>query len=1346
MKKILLSLFAVTTMAVSGLQAQNNVLSLPPNYLDVQNQLVQPLPAPGGTSGIFMPNYAGQQSEFTHAAMQDINGDLLFFIVDGIIYDKNGLGMGTLDPNLGFGSTAGLTELIIVPVPGNCQQYYIVGTFSNKNPLNEGATFKPFYAILDFSVQSVNGRLGTLVDVNGNELLNVNIFDLTTSITPNWGGPRFQTVTIAVSKLRADNTRFLFASNGGNVWRYKVTSTGITFDNSFFNLPLGDPDVIDLRSEMELYEFSNGNYRIAVPYASGSPTTKVFISDLNNNGDLIPSTDHVLDFPSQTTGSNPKHAEIKGMEFSPNGRYLYLTHLTNSLPFTSFPFKIYDVNTSSFVTPVNAGLINDIPNFQHSTIELGKDGKLYFANATNLATIDNADFPLSTLSWNNNQLAISYNLSAFNLSNPNINHPFSLYILPDQIDGMDYTAHFTATPACCREFSNYSISSDDLTHEYSGTHTWSDGFNTIGTGNLSSPITIKDQLIIKSGANITINNMTFEFAPEAQLIIENGAKLTINNTVLTVDNRCDNAVMWHGVEVWGTGSGSFQPATSGEFIANNSLIEHAVEATANYRHDISGGTPFTGIMVVNTTGGILKLTNTTLRNNKLDVNMLKYQSMVSNIPINDRSIFKNCDFVTDALLKDLAQLPLNTHVQLNAVNGIRFLGCDFRNIAPLGTYSYMQRENGILAQETKLSVEAFCTVLTSPSSPCPAANLDKSTFTNLVLGVRATSANSLNTASITNSEFFDVWRSISLGGLDAANVSDNIFDIGMNNRSSTGSDVSYGLALVGCDGYKVENNDFHTSFNGYLGTVTVNSGVGANEIYRNTFTDLTIGSQAMLENGDGQALTSAAGLEFRCNEYENTSDYDILISSGVIKAFHGNCTNNLSPSNNQFSYTAQLGDFWGDDNLLININYIFSEHNPSLFNLAPRDGFYNQTANPHFTTIFECSVANTNLTQLFDPLVACPKRVTRTRTQLANLRESLKVIINDLNNQIDNGNTQSLLNLIASSSGGILKDSLLSVSPYLSDEVLIAYILSNPSAGHLKQILIANSPLSNKVLRVLENEILPKGVKNQIDNVQVGISPRQELEGEIAYYEAELRKAEFDVIRLLLFDFSDENKENFQDVVDFLEEDEINNTNNQNQMLVNAYLANNDFNNAQQKLMQIHADTVNADFCKLKSTIIACQQFSEKEMAILTQPNLQQNVNEVATATSTMQEVTSAQMLLEQVGLNPISIVDVEMVTLSNNLRVISSQDENNKEIINDSEIRLFPNPANANLTISHNLAAKEGAISLEIMDLMGRVLMRKIINNTNNQININSLSSGLYFYTVLQNGNAVQSGKLVVE
>ncbi|PKP43632.1 MAG: hypothetical protein CVT95_12005, partial [Bacteroidetes bacterium HGW-Bacteroidetes-12] len=85
-------LFAISFLfSMIGLQAQNAILSLPPNYLDVIPNVIQPLPTqPLGSTNpaTGYPNYNGQPADYTHHAMQDQNGDLLFFIVDYMIYDK----------------------------------------------------------------------------------------------------------------------------------------------------------------------------------------------------------------------------------------------------------------------------------------------------------------------------------------------------------------------------------------------------------------------------------------------------------------------------------------------------------------------------------------------------------------------------------------------------------------------------------------------------------------------------------------------------------------------------------------------------------------------------------------------------------------------------------------------------------------------------------------------------------------------------------------------------------------------------------------------------------------------------------------------------------------------------------------------------------------------------------------------------------------------------------------------------------------------------------------------------------------------------------------------------------
>ena len=973
MKKLIIytlaHLFIITSVIA---QTQNNIWSLPPNYKNGPNIL--PLPTQLGVNGIglnYHPSNNNTISEHSHAAMQDVNGNLLFFVVDGIVYSKEGYYIGEFENPLinMYGGAYGNAEVLIIPNPDNCEQYYIVLTGASAPVINAGHHQNfPVYVILDLSQPNINNSSfkGNLLDLNGNPNIVNTARDLRQGLSPNWNpNPKHKAVFMAASKLRPDNTRLLFISNGSYIYRYLVDGNGINFNSYSYNLPPDGSGINFFRSEMELYEFDNGgvpNYKIAVPYNGGSEIN-ILLSELDQNGSVIPSTANKLSYAFSNGAAN-----VKGLEFSPNGRYLYIVKSPNSL----HPelFQVYDWVTQSFISQslINSTLLSQINNFNSSQLELSGEnitgGRMYLANSSNLATIDNVDDP-TNLSWNSTAKTISYNLSTRGISNPY--DGVQLYLLPDQIDGMDYTDHFTANLECCIENSPYDVSVDIGNNNYSVNATW-DGNNSNnnpwGWTNSPNGVTIKDKLVIKTGTNITINNMRFEFAPNAQLIVENGAKLTINGTTLTVDNRCASNVMWKGVEVWGGGPGTLQQIVAGEFVAqNNSIIEHAIEGAVNFNHAASPSNANNGGIIKATTG-------TTFENNAKDLVFNAYQSIFFGNPYNDRSYFSDVTFITDGSLNDPSYNNAITHVSLNDVTGISFLGCDFENTdITAATYSYLNRGIGIVAYNSKFTVDGRCV---SPTFPC--GSYDEGNFINLTGGISASNTTLRSQiADIRRNNFDNVWRSIYLYNMEPPKVILNDFNIGAS-YPLNGLE-SYGLYLNVCSGYAVENNNFNTTYNGYFGVYVNHSGAAPNEIYRNNFSNLKIASQAANTNGDGSSLTSQNGLEFRCNKYVNTSDYDILVSSGRVRSDQGNCFTNdpKSPANNQFSYTAQHGDYWLNDFPTVGITstYHYSTNGTSS-NLPPRaitTGFSLDYINLSNTSEQEC----TNLPS-FNYNISCPDR------------------------------------------------------------------------------------------------------------------------------------------------------------------------------------------------------------------------------------------------------------------------------------------------------------------------------------------------------------------------------------
>lgn len=1330
MKKLILTLTHLIILSFC-VNAQNNIWSLPPNYFHNIFQQTFPLPTQPGSNGLglnYHPSNGNTVSQFSHNAMQDKDGNLLFFIVDGVIYDSEGYYIARMTTDYGYaGDMVGFVETVIVPVPGNCQQYYIIGT-TGGDVVSVGSHtgLRAYYALLDFSFDNfITGRKGILVDpitpaplgMPGNQAWDDknNIFPLSDLLPDFYGSAEEKEVSIAVSKLRSDNTRLLFLQGPADVYRFTISSTGISYDNySLFidNTIVANNGEGGSRSEMELIETVNG-YRIAFSYMStfspniGNIGMALFVGELNNSGDLLSYNVKSLPLDVQNSTYTPN---IKGLEFSPNGEYLYITHdPTNDIP---FPFKIYEVSTNSFIALTNNTMVSEIPAFKNSQIELGKDGKLYLANETSLATIGNSNNPGvggSNLNWNSSTQTINYNL--FNYTSELV---FWIYPLPDQIDGMDYTAH-TSTLECCLVFNTYTTGTDNANHQQYNTQTW----NTTSSGNNPfgvDVITVKDELIIKAGANITANNLRFEFAPKAKLTIEQGATFTANNCTLTVNTECGNDVMWNGIDVIGVGSGL--QSGSGKFIANGSLIEHAYLGAHNFKTQLDANNDIKEDYGYR--GGIILAQNTTFRNNRRGTVFFDYQNSNG---ADDNSRFTNCTFVTDNQLNVPSYTASVIMVHLYGVQGVNFYGCDFKNTANYSTIPYQDRGVGIVANNSLLTVKSICL-----SIGC--ANEDKGNFIDLFKGIEANSSlSSARTTHVSKTNFVNNWRGIRLIANNLATIKNNYFDVGANYNG----DGSYGVNLVSSNKYKVEENFFTTTHNGYLG-VGINGSGGANnnEIYRNTFNNLQVGSQAQNINGSLDT-NGGLGLEFRCNTYTSTKEVDILVSSGMIKPTHGQCVDLKSPSNNKFSYTASWGDFWQNTGVE-HVTYQFSQ--PNGYNLEPR---YFPSTPTYYNDI---NTFPTYCSSIYSPSTGCPNRIKKPIVDLGNDLSAFKQTVNDLETNIDGGSTANLLAAIQTQSTGNLKNTLMAASPYLSDKVLLAYMQTNSPNGHLKQVLLANSPLSMNVQGVLSQMNLPKGIKNQLEKAQTGVSARDELGIETAYYENEVEKTKDDIVRYYLFEEGIE--ERMKKIAEFLEQE---NCSKDRCIKACIYTANKEYTRAREELAILAQNPANADFCKLYDKMILLEQSTSVEEELKNNSTIQTSIVEVAELTTERQEVAIARNLLQRAELTSY-IDEIEpFIPPSSGARLMYEQETqaSNLELETSNVISVYPNPASSEVNIAHNLSAKNGVIRFKVYNMLGKEVMSTTINSSSNTIELTTLKSGVYFYSISQNNNTIKTDKLIV-
>ncbi|RLD25764.1 MAG: hypothetical protein DRI54_04205, partial [Bacteroidetes bacterium] len=604
--------------------AQNQTWTLPGKYLKFPSGGGEPTQytLPTDPNGDPDEVYVGQQSDFAHNVISKPNGNPWFFIVDGNIYEESGVKIGELERGGGNGVVKGLSEVLVVPQPlgeGNCgcQKFYLF----LQNTISQNAGNYPYYAILDMCEPSYWDN-----NYNGNLFAfgNARVSDMG-DIFPNGvpsGNKKGSYMFASTDEI--DGVRFIFVAGNGSVHRYKLDSQDLTYEGAIFDLVDFDGNYAtngqDTRSELEVVRLLNG-YRIAVPFVT--PLARILIMDLNNSGNVLTGTKKIIEL-SASGNLTSDRGYLHGNEFSPSGDYLFFTHSTNDL--NPNPLEYYNVNTETR-TAINASGASD---FFNSEIELALDGKMYFATSDRLATFSNPDNPGSG-TWTNNAVSFgsyTYNKSTAGLpDNAGNNYQSGLYLLPDQIDGMDYF--------------NGIKTIDQVEYTATTSATWTPENNPLN--NDGGPVAvIRDELTIQAGVTIRIKNMEIRFEAGAQLLIESTGFLRLQNTVLT--NNCDD--FWEGVKVEGTTSATQTTSYQGRLMMQSeSSIENALVGVTT---EVDG---------LSQSGGIITASSSVFINNLQDVVFMKH-------PGNNISYFSGCKFkTTENYLGDYTtQVP--THVTL----------------------------------------------------------------------------------------------------------------------------------------------------------------------------------------------------------------------------------------------------------------------------------------------------------------------------------------------------------------------------------------------------------------------------------------------------------------------------------------------------------------------------------------------------------------------------------------------------------------------------------------------------------------------------------------------------------
>lgn len=1296
-------------------KAQLPLWSFPENTIDLTLPNYPPSPLPIATQdpngvNISWPNgYDGRSAKVAHNIMHDKNGELLFFIVDGYIFDKKGWLISDEMAN----NYTGDGHFSIVPVPNDCNKYYILGStliYLGDYCVNNFVQ-DLLYGVLDMGIQGYN-----VAPIGG---MTSNVISLRNQIPqstyPNnyrsqyWSANAKQRGTTHTITTIENNVSYLFVATYSAIIRYKIDQTGINYDNYGWVPPsnlypsVANYELIDLvdiydNTETEIIKLNNGNYVMAFESVLRNTNSYLYapaISIININGStkqVTPSSLQVLPYDfNLRAGAIPGDGYFtSGLEITPNGQYLYISHKPTSLHPKAI--EVYDINNQTYVNQPN---IPNLESYKYSQLEIGYDGDLYMANQNGLAKITNPGNPISS----NHQNVSSFSYSpSFATRCPTISHVDrdTVYTIPKQIDGEDPFLRFTKN--CCKVIGGFG-------HNYTapmGYNYWTLGQNPFN--NTTDNVFITGDLRIPTGANVNIVNMTFYFAENSRMIIEKGARVYLNGSVLTSD-ECDG-IMWQGVRVEGNSNANQNYNNQGYLYMNNSEISNAYIGVALHKRDVNNNIDW------NTNGGIIRAKDSKFKNNRRDAIFLTYNNYSST------SYFTNCDFKTTIHPLANGTSTPNVHVSILDNKNIKFTGCRFSNTtnSPIS-----RRGKGIESIDAGYEVSFLCNVFVSLGNPCPINNRTISSFSNLEYGIDAKSVNNMsNTITVKYTDFIENNRSVHFNGIPNYTFVNNNVKVGRSLQP--GHFWPYGLYSSNCTGYKIENNRFVTQHNiqtsyGLIMNNSNNNGVSAdkNEVYNNYFNNLhyavfNMNRNVQLNNGNPVGGT---GVTYRCNNFNNsktTDIYDGFLGTSGISIHQGSCSSITSPSNNLYSaVNPTRSNFWNSNPSNFQITNTISQNGPS--RLTPT------LENPAITHNSYCS-PNYN----YD--LSCPvNRFDIPDLGIIVLRNKIQTFENEKNADISFLNTidENVNNLWERASSGEIsweyfKNELIqNYSPFVSENML-AKIIENTTSipnGYIKEIAINNSPLSYKTKEHLASSNLPNNVKNQIliSNIE-DVNPREEIQSRIYQNEGKIALLERDIVKQYL---TDSTSNGLLSAISFYEEKtDISSK----QKLVDLYRQNNQTQAAETLLASISNESTNDNYLEFQSLLLRNENIFSTDknnyLAIrnISNPNYKTNV------------ASRANAVLE--FLNKEKILEVQPYVLKSSYYAPKKE----TDIQTDKNIIIYPNPTKGVVTIELLLDKNEKAECL-ILNNLGEVVEKYEITNTKSYINIEKLPKGVYFLKI---------------
>ena len=1129
--------------------------------------------------------YQGQVAQFSQNVQVDEAGEVLFFAVDGRIYDRKGrLLADEADADCQVCLEKGSSEILFFPVPGSCLRFYVVTTrqFTGIQEM-----FIDF-GVLDLTLPSdlieytTNNItvMGRFIGPSDDAYLDDFAFSSTDVGTPveevlnTMGTPESyylhrielplddegysDAIHMDVVRLQNSDLHVMVINSEDHLTKLLWTPTGPRY--------LGTEDVIaaglldktrSAKGELEVQQVGSElvvAYSHALRFVDPVPDINivavgVWRFDLSGIENTVPTMPRIPDpswprlyqidnyavtytpAPTDPYGTLVDIPRCGGLEFSPNGRYIYFqkSSTSNTSP-SHLGYIDLDLGIGSAVQwLILNGQPGSLPTVDGELeLNIAPDGNGWAVYAVladglgghRLACLRDPDQP-NAANWVDPVIGVAQPAT----------RPFldgvEYRLLNSRVRG-DTHLEELRSPGCCGPLL---IAKDDSRTIDAGTATWSPGDNPFC--DTYAPILFNQELRLAAGAHITAQDLTFAFSADAALVLEPGASLTCTNCTFT--SACEGE-WWKGIRVEGTTSdGTQSQQYQGRLSLWSSEVRNAEvgvwcarELTPNAGDpDHYGGRVFTS--------------NSTFRNNITGVRIERYHRVVNNDEEYNLCYFANTDFITDADWPDPGTHPLY-HAWLQDVNGVTFSMCAFRN-DDFQAHIPKERGWGLLAVDATF----VCT---------GGSDHQQNKFENLALGILALVPDPalnyiLDGMGFQNNAYYGL---IDFQGRNPR-ITNNAFQT-LGTDLLPGGTASCGLYLWSTEGYLVERNTFVGSTNAPSPTAGIwfrGPSTDDNEIYDNDFDGLTVASMAYGNHVGPSPIgtNTKPGLQWLCGDHglatDNTFDQMVLPDLslvGNIRAKQGDYALPEFTANNTYHSTRNCpGSTWDVyvEPLLnpadVDVQYFYLAHNnspamrprciheplPALTPLSFVDEYYD--------------LVEVGSLLAFDPAIHCDEgsldkiedgnndHVVQLNAYQLRLQE-LASAITQYHGEVDGGDKPDLLALIEQNDpwqpSYVLRDEMLLQTP-LSDEVLVAAIWREQPMDpwHLTQVLIANSELSNAVWQALEESVvLAPFYLALLDEYEGDPSTRAPYEQEVALRHAQKSRLQHALLRYYAQDSS----------------------------------------------------------------------------------------------------------------------------------------------------------------------------------------------------------------------------------